>query len=92
LGCDYDFHVNRRDLLHAANLRHGTGGFISLPNEGMLWIFLSEKIPTASAGFEPAILGTRGQNANHSTTEVAKMWSKKWYLKKEYIVRCSSAE
>jgi hypothetical protein len=46
-----------RDLLHAANLRHGTDGFTSPPKEGML--------KTASAGFEPVILGTRGQHAIH---------------------------
>jgi hypothetical protein len=40
LACDSDFHVN---LLHAANLRHGTDGFTSLPKESMLWIFLAEK-------------------------------------------------
>jgi len=27
------------DLLHAANLRHGTDGFTSPPKEGVLWIF-----------------------------------------------------
>jgi hypothetical protein len=54
-----DFHGTFRDLLHAANLRHGTHGFTSLPKEGVLRIF-----PTASAGFEPANLGTRGQHAN----------------------------
>jgi hypothetical protein len=27
------------------------------------------KNPTASAGFEPANSGTRGQHANHQTTE-----------------------
>jgi hypothetical protein len=43
LACDSDFHVNRRDLLHAANLRHGTDGFTSRPKEGMLWIFSPEK-------------------------------------------------
>ena len=31
---------NSRDLLHAANLRHGTDGFISPPKEGVLRIFL----------------------------------------------------
>jgi hypothetical protein len=65
-----DFHVNRRVLLHAANLRHGTDGFTSPPQEGMLWIFSPEK-SDASAGFEPVILGTRGQHANHLTTEAA---------------------
>ena len=49
-------------LLHAANLRHGTDGFTSLPKEGVLKIFLP-KYPTASAGFEPANLGTEGQHA-----------------------------
>jgi hypothetical protein len=56
LACDSDFHVNRRDLLHAANLRHGTDGFIYPPKEGMLWIF-RPKNPTAWAAFEPAIFG-----------------------------------
>jgi hypothetical protein len=55
--------VNRRNLLHAAKLRHGTDGFTSPPKEGMLRIFFRPKNPTASAGFEPAILGTRGQHA-----------------------------
>jgi hypothetical protein len=63
-ACDSDFHVNRRDLLHAANPRHGTVGFTSPPKEGMLWIF-RPKNPTASAGLEPAIWDTRGQHANH---------------------------
>jgi hypothetical protein len=31
--------------------------------------FFHPKIPTASAGFEPAKLGTRGKLANHYTTE-----------------------
>jgi hypothetical protein len=33
-----------RDLLHAANLRHGNNGFTSLPKEGMLRIFTPLKI------------------------------------------------
>jgi hypothetical protein len=49
-----------RDLLHAANLRHGTDGFTSPPKEGVLRIFFALKNPTASAGFEPANLGTKG--------------------------------
>jgi hypothetical protein len=43
-----------RDLLHAANLRHGIDGFTSPPKEGVLRIFFALKNPTASAGFEPA--------------------------------------
>ena len=51
-----------RYLLHAANLRHGTDGFTSPPEEGVLRIF-RPKNPTASVGFEPANLGTKGQHA-----------------------------
>ena len=54
---------NSRDLLHAANLRHGTDGFTSPPKEGVLRIFFAFKNPTASAGFEPTNLGTKGQHA-----------------------------
>ena len=55
-----------RDLLHAANLRHGTDGFTSPPKEGVLRNFFALKNPKASAGFEPANLGTEGQHANPS--------------------------
>ena len=48
---------NSRDLLHAANLRHGTEGRRAEN-------FFALKNPTASAGFEPANLGTKGQHAN----------------------------
>jgi hypothetical protein len=40
---DSNFHVNRRVLLHASNLPHGTDSLISSPKEGMLWIFSPEK-------------------------------------------------
>jgi len=49
-----------RDLLHAANLRHGTDGFTSPPKEGVLRIFSPWKILTASAVFEPTNLGKKG--------------------------------
>jgi hypothetical protein len=58
-----DCHVAFTDLLHAANLRHGTNGFTSLSKEVVLRIFFALKNPTASAGFEPANLGTKGQHA-----------------------------
>jgi hypothetical protein len=35
------------------------------------WGFFRPKNPTASAGFEPANLGTRGQDVNHYVNEVA---------------------
>jgi hypothetical protein len=44
-------------FLHAANLRHGTHGFTSLPKESVLEDFSALKNPMASAGFEPANLG-----------------------------------
>jgi hypothetical protein len=43
LACDSDIHINRRDILHVAYLRHGTDGFTSPPKEGMLRNFLPEK-------------------------------------------------
>jgi hypothetical protein len=51
-----------RDLLYAANLRHGTEGFTAPPKEGVLRIFFALKNLTASAGFQPANLGTKGQH------------------------------
>ena len=64
-----DFHVTFTDLLHVVNLRHGTNGFTFLPKEGVLRIFFALKNPTASAGFEPANFGTKGQ---HSTSKPPK--------------------
>jgi hypothetical protein len=40
------------------------------------WGFFRLKNLTALAGFEPAILGTRGQHANHYTTEAAAQYGK----------------
>jgi hypothetical protein len=58
----FDFHGTFRVLLHAANLRHGTDGFTSPLKEGAE-DFFALKNPTASARFEPANLGTKGQHA-----------------------------
>jgi hypothetical protein len=60
-----DFHGKCTDLLRAAELQHGTGGFTSPPKEGVPRIFFARKIRRLSAGFEPANSGTRGQHANH---------------------------
>ena len=57
-----DLHVTFGLFLHAVILRHGTDGFTSPPKEGAMRIFCL-KNPTASAGFEPANLGTKGQHA-----------------------------
>ena len=42
-----------RDLLHAANLRHGTDGFTSPPKEGVLRIFSPLKIRWLRPGLNP---------------------------------------
>jgi len=41
----------------------GTDGFTSPPKEGALRIFFALKNPKASAGFDPANLGTKVQHA-----------------------------
>ena len=41
------------NLLHAANLRHGTDGFISPPKEGVLRIFFALKIRRLRPGLNP---------------------------------------
>jgi hypothetical protein len=51
-----------RILLHAAKLRHGT--LLRLWRKAC-WGFFSPKNLTASAGFEPVNLDTRGQHDNH---------------------------
>ena len=62
------------DLLHSANLRHGTDGFTSPPKEGVLRTFFRPKNPTASAGFEPANLGTKGQHATPRSPKPLSLW------------------
>ena len=42
-----------RDLLHAANLRHGTDGFTSPPKEGVLRIFFVLKVRRLRPGLNP---------------------------------------
>jgi hypothetical protein len=65
------FARNSRDLLHAANMRHGTDGFTSEGKRAEN--FFALKNLTASAGFEPANLGTKGQ---HRST---------WYLVEKFL-------
>jgi hypothetical protein len=64
---------NSRNILHAANLRHGTC------DEGRrAEDFFALKNPTASARFEPANLGTKGQ---HATSRPPKTISKNINIK-----------
>jgi hypothetical protein len=51
-ACDF-FYGKCKDLLHAANLRHGTDGFTSPPKEGMLRIISPEKFRRLQQGFNP---------------------------------------
>ena len=59
--CSYKFRLrirlprNSRDLLHAANLRHGTDGFSSPPKEDVLKIFSPLKIRRLQPGLYPCI-------------------------------------
>jgi hypothetical protein len=49
-----DFHGKFTDLLHAVKLRHGTDGFTSPPEEGMLRIFMTpEKIRRLQPSLNP---------------------------------------
>jgi hypothetical protein len=54
----HDFHGTFKVLLHAANLRHGSEGRRAED-------FFALKNPTASAGFEPANLGTKGHRSRY---------------------------
>ena len=66
-----DFHVAFRNLLHAVNLRHGT----DFPSEGRhAEDFFALKNPTASAGFEPTNLGTKGQHATSRPPKPLFFW------------------
>ena len=53
-----------RVLWHAAQICDMGDGFTSPPRKACCGFFRPNN-PTASAGIEPAILGTRGQHANH---------------------------
>ena len=74
-----------RDLLHAANLRHGPTALRPLRRKAC-WGFFRPKNPTASARLEPANLGTKGQHAtprppkplyqSNNIKLVEKMWTK----------------
>ena len=49
----FRYHATFRDLLHAANLQHGTDGFTSPPKEGALRIFSPLKIRRFRPGLNP---------------------------------------
>jgi hypothetical protein len=70
-----DFHVTFRNLLHAVKLRHGTDGFTSSPKEGVLRIF-RPKNPKASAGCEPASLGTSRPPKSLSSSGITSLRNK----------------
>jgi hypothetical protein len=48
-----DFNGKFRNLLHAANPRHGTDGFTSPPKEGRLRTFFAQKIRRLQPGLNP---------------------------------------
>jgi hypothetical protein len=49
-------------------LRQGASGFTSSPKEVVLQIFVALRKSIASAGFEPANLGSSGKHAKHYAT------------------------
>ena len=51
-----------KDLLHAANLRHGTDRLYFTSEGRRVEDFFRPKNQKASAGFEPANFGTKGQH------------------------------
>jgi hypothetical protein len=76
-------------LLHAA--KHDTGQTVLLPlRRKACWGFFHPKNPTASAGFEPANLGTKGQHATSRPpksltffiTSSSKLWQYVYELRK----------
>jgi len=62
------FPRNSRDLLHAANLRHGTDGFTSPPKEGVLRIFSPLKIRRLRPVLNPRFITISSQIHLNSTT------------------------
>ena len=59
-----DFHADTFGFFYMPQICDmGQTVFTPLPKEGVLRIFFALKNPTASAGFEPANLGTKGQHA-----------------------------
>jgi len=70
---------NSRDLLHAANLRHGTDGFTSPPKEDVLRIFLPLKIRRLRPGLNPRTWVPKASTLplDHRSRYVI------WYMKKK---------
>jgi len=66
-----DFQVTFRDLLHAANLRHGTDGFTSPPKKGVLRIFFALKNPDSFGRVWTRELGYLKGACYPKTTEAA---------------------
>jgi hypothetical protein len=53
-------------------LQQWADGFISLPKEIMLHIFIAHKSPSSTAGIEPTDLGSNGKHDNHRERQVPK--------------------
>ena len=86
---NFAFHVTFSDLIHAVKLRHGTDGFTSPPKEGVLRISFAPKNPTASAGYEPANLGTKCPARYLQTTETDSSLLKNVNHQADEAVLCS---
>jgi hypothetical protein len=76
-----------RVLLHAANLRHGTGRLLLPLRRKARWgfFFFALKNLMDSAGFEPANLGTKGQHATSRPPKPLSLFNMTWFCKKKDI-------
>jgi hypothetical protein len=97
--------INSRSNLATQSDFHVIAGFFNMPQScdmGRTVLlpllrkacrgFFRPKNPTASAGFEPANLGTRGQHDNHETTvaafSVQLLQTQSLYLRWQYVTSC----
>jgi len=69
-----------RDLLHAANLRHGPNGFTSPPKEGVLRIYSSLKIRRLRPGLNPQtwVLKASTLSLDHRSIMASRISNQAW--------------
>jgi hypothetical protein len=86
----HDFHGTFSDHLHAANLRHGTEGFISPPMEGVLRIFSTLKIRRFRPGLNPRtwVLKASTLPLDHPSRDfdfTLPYWDQNFHFRADYI-------
>jgi hypothetical protein len=82
---NYDFHVNLGPFYMPKIYDMGPTALLPLGRKAC-WGFFRPKNPTVSAGFKPAILGTKGQQA---TPRPPKPLNITYHMKNTYeVMRC----